>query len=184
MLALRCAEYQCFMKRGLLSADLAKYTGKLRSPRWTGADLSKDIVQIGSKPGLAGYQDTVRYIYTLFDQPVDASALQPTVPAPKTSLVLSPCPSTIGEYVAGLWDYCRTREDTTFAAMYAFTHYWMADIGNGNGWHGFPLRAVDREGDIVSWHIIWRQAWYLAIIAQLTSMSPIIFSAFLAGVLQ
>jgi hypothetical protein len=62
--------------------------------------------------------------------------------------------------------------------------YWDSDIGGGHGWHQFPFRAIDREGDIVSWHIIWRQAWYLAIIAQLTSMSPIIFSAFLAGILQ
>lgn len=184
MLSLRCAEYLVFMRRGQLRPDQAPYLGRIRSPRWTGADIPKDVAQIGSRPGLEGYQDAVRYIYQLFSQPVDESALRPDARPPKTSIVLAECPGTIEEYVAKLWDYCMTRGESTFAAMYAFCHYWMADIGSGHGWHSFPFRAVDREGDLVSWHIIWRQAWYLAIIAQLTSMSPIIFSAFLAGILQ
>jgi hypothetical protein len=169
---------------GMNSTHMQRRIGLIHSSRWSGADLSKDVVQIGSRPGLEGYQDAVRYVYTLFDQPLDDSALRPTVPPPKSSVVLDSCPATIDEYVAALWDHCREREPTTFGALHAFTYYWSADIGNGNGWHGIPLRCVDREGDIVSWHVIWRQAWYLAIIAQLTSMSPIIFSAFVAGVLQ
>jgi hypothetical protein len=184
MISLRCAEYLVFMKRGQLRSDQAKYVGKFRCQRWSGADISKDMIQVGSKPGLAGYQDVVRYIYELFDQPVDMSALCPNAPLPESSIVLSPLPDTMDEYVGRLWDHCMAREDSTFAAMDAFCHYWMSDIGSGHGWHYFPLRSVDREGDIVSWHIIWRQAWYLAIIAQLTSMSPIIFSAFVAGILQ
>jgi hypothetical protein len=76
------------------------------------------------------------------------------------------------------------RMNSTFDALLSFSQFWNADIGGGHGWHGFPLRTHDREGDFISWHIVWRQAWYLAIIAQLTSMSPIIFSAFVAGILQ
>lgn len=185
MQALRSAEYVVFMRRGELRPDQGKYLGMLRNQKWSGADISKDVAQIGSRPGLDGYQDAVRYIYDLFDQPVDQNALHPTASPPKTSIILGQsCQDTIEGYVGALWDHCRTREDTVFATMWAFCHYWMADIGNGNGWHSFPFRAVDREGDMVSWHVVWRQGWYLAIIAQLTSMSPIIFSAFLAGILQ
>lgn len=184
MSALWHAEYLVFMRREELSGELRKYIGTLRGQRWTGADIPKETLQVGGRPGLLGYQDAVQYIYRLFDQQVDAIALTPTANPPKQSLVLDPCPQTIEEYVGKLWELCFARQDSTFAGFYAFMEYWDSDIGGGNGWHQFPFRAIDREGDIVSWHIIWRQAWYLAIIAQLTSMSPIIFSAFLAGILQ
>jgi hypothetical protein len=133
-----------------------------------------------------GYQETVRYVYRLFGQPLDATALHPTSPVPKTSSVLNPCPDTIEAYTAQLWDHCITREESTFAALYSFTIYWVNDVGaySEHGWHQFPLRARDRTGDLVSWNMVWRQAWYGAVIAQLTSMSPIILSAFVAGILQ
>lgn len=137
MLALYGAEYLVFMRRGDLRDDQRKRIGKLRGQRWTGAEISRDVRQVGSLPGM--------------------------------------------DYVAQLWELCVARTGSTFDAFYSFTQYWDSDIGGGHGWHAFPLRAVDREGDIVSWHIVWRQARYLAIIAQLTSMSPVILSAFLSG---
>jgi hypothetical protein len=184
--ALWHAEYLVFMRQGSLPDDLKKLAGKIRSPRGTGLDLDRSQQQIGAKPGMQGYRETVQYIYELFDEPVDQSALYPTSEPPKQSVVLDPCPDTIEEYFAQLWDYCFERQESTFAAMSAFLSYRQADIGNDvpNGWGPFPLRAWDREGDIVSWHVIWRQAWYSAVIAQLTSMSPIILSAFVAGILQ
>ena len=133
-----------------------------------------------------GYRDVVRYVYKLFGQQVDMNALNPTSDPPKTSVILDPCPDTIEDYFAQLWTYCFQKEESTFAALFAFTSFRAADIGNDveNGWHGFPLRPRDRNGDIVTWHIVWRQAWYGAVISQLTSMSPIILSAFIAGILQ
>src|SRR5947207_11434856 len=109
-----------------------------------------------------GYQDVVRYVYKLFDQPVDKNALNPTSDPPKTSVILDPCPDTIEEYFAQLWTYCFQKEESTLAALFAFTSFRQADIGNDveNGWHGFPLRPRDRNGDIVTWHIVWRQAWH------------------------
>lgn len=184
--ALCHAEYVVFMRQGSLPEGLKKFAGKLRSPRGTGLDLDRSQQQIGAKRGIEGYRETVRYIYELLGEPVDDSAMRPTSVPPKESIILTPCPDTIEEYFAQLWDYCFGKEESTLAAMLALTAYRQADIGNDvpNGWGPFPLRASDREGDIVSWHIIWRQAWYSAVIAQLTSMSPIILSAFVAGILQ
>ncbi|KAH0544425.1 hypothetical protein FGG08_001452 [Glutinoglossum americanum] len=186
MFALWHSEYLVFMRRGLLQPDYERMVGSLRSPKLTGADLDASVRQVGNLPGLEGYQEAVRYVYRLFDQPVDDMALNPTSPTPKTSIVLDKCPDTIEDYTAQLWDHCITAEESTFAALYAFTCYWVSDVGSDatHGWHQFPLRAWDREGDLVSWHVVWRQAWYSAIIAQLTSMSPVILSAFAAGILQ
>ncbi|KXX75394.1 hypothetical protein MMYC01_208129 [Madurella mycetomatis] len=168
----------------LMSAlDHAEYLvfqnlGRIRETR---ADLAG-----GQENATEGYRQAVRYVYQLFGMEVERSALYPASECPKTTVVFDECPRTIEEYVEKLWEYCFTHEESTFRALLAFTLYYQADIGNDplNGWHGFPLVSKDREGDIVTWHIIWRQAWYGAIISQITSMSPIIFSAFVAGVLQ
>lgn len=186
MITLWHAEYLVIMQRHLIEPDLLKLIGTLRSSRGTGLDLEKSGRQIGNKPGLEGYQEAVRYVYSLFNEPPDANALIPASIPPKTSEILTTCPDTIEEYVANLWDHCIGSQESTIAALYAFCCYWEFDIGNdvANGWHGFPFRSRDREGDMVSWHVIWRQAWYGAVIAQLTSMSPIILSAFVAGILQ
>jgi len=135
---------------------------------------------------LAGYEEAVRYVYRLLGEEDDESALRPSSKCPTVSVVLDPCPNNIEDYVAKLWEVCFETQESTFAALCAFAAFYSADIGNDpeNGWHQFPLRAKDREGDIITWHIIWRQAWYSAIVSQLTSMSPIIFSAFISGVLH
>jgi hypothetical protein len=184
--ALWQAEYLVFQKQSLIREELREKIGSLRAGRGSGLDLGKRGSQIGSKPGLDGYQEAVRYVYKLLGEKADGNALNPTSECPTSSVVLDPCPANIEEYVAQLWRLCFETQESTFAALFAFTTYWQADIGNDpeNGWHGFPLRVKDREGDIITWHIIWRQAWYGAVISQLTSMSPIIFSAFIAGVLQ
>jgi hypothetical protein len=141
--------------------------------RYSGLILRTDSQQIGSRPGLGGYQDAVRYVYKLFNQPVDQNALNAASKPPKTSVILDPCPDTIEEYFAQLWTYCFQNKESTLAALFMFTMIRQSDIGNDveNGGHAYPLRPQDRNGDIVSWHIIWRQAWYGAVIAQLTSMS-------------
>jgi hypothetical protein len=186
MVSLRHAEYLVFMQRHLVDPDISKLIGTLRSSRGTGMDLEKGGRQIGTKPGLEGYQEAIRYVYSLFNESPDENALVPASVPPETSEILPTCPDTIEEYVAALWSHCIGTQESTFAALYAFCCYWEFDIGNDvtNGWHHFPLRSRDREGDMVSWHVIWRQAWFSGVIAQLTSMSPIILSAFVAGVLQ
>lgn len=184
--ALWHAEYLVFQKQRLLSEEMRQQIGTLRSPRGSGLDLGKREKQIGANPGLEGYQDAVRYVYKLLGEEMDETALKPSSKCPTTSVVLDPCPSDIEDYVAQLWNRWFGSAESTFAALCAFTTHYFADIGNDpeNGWHLFPLQPKDHEGDIVTWHIIWRQAWYGAVISQLTSMSPIIFSAFISGVLQ
>lgn len=184
--ALWHAEYLVFMRMGNLPNSLTKYAGTIRSARDTGLDLEREHRQIGGKPGILGYQEAVRYVYRLFDENVDENALVPKSDVPKRSCVLNPCPTSIDEYFGQLWEYCFEKNESTFAALSAFLAYRTQDIGNNVAkvWGPFPLRAWDREGDIISWHVVWRQAWYSAVLAQLTSMSPIILSAFLAGILQ
>ncbi|KAH0544935.1 hypothetical protein FGG08_001015 [Glutinoglossum americanum] len=116
--------------------------------------------EVGSLSGLEGYQEAVRYVHRLFDQPVDDKALNPTSPTPKTSIVLSEFPDTIEDYIAQLWDHCIASEESTFAALYALTCYWVDGVGNDvtHGWHQFPLRAWDHEGDLSNY--FERQGFY------------------------
>lgn len=192
MAALDHAEYLVFQNlRGIKKkkrVDLERLMGKLRSPRRSGLDLDPKMPQIGSRKDAAqGYRDAVSYVYQLFGvEVVDPSALYPASECPETSVVFDKCPETIESYVEKLWEYFFAQEESTFRALLTFTLFYHADVGNDtkNGWHGFPLVSRDKEGDMVTWHIIWTQAWYGAVISQITSMSPIIFSAFVAGVLQ
>jgi hypothetical protein len=47
-----------------------------------------------------------------------------------------------------------------------------------------PLTTACQRGDLINFTFLWRQAWYGAVMAQLMSMAPVIFSAFVAGILQ
>jgi hypothetical protein len=156
MIALWHADYLVFMQRHLIDPDLSRLIGNLRSSSGTGLNLEKGGRQLDNKPGMEGYQEAVRYVYGLFNEPPDASTLIPASTPPKTSEIFTMCPDTIEEYVADLWDHCIGSQESTFAAMYAFCCYWEFDIGNdvANGWHGFSFRSRDREGDMVSWHVI------------------------------
>ncbi|KAG7405845.1 hypothetical protein Forpe1208_v014463 [Fusarium oxysporum f. sp. rapae] len=196
MLALWQAEYLVMMRKRALEtrrSDLDILMGTLRSARGSGLNM-KPQKQIGSgddgKAGISGYREAVAHVYKLFGRSVpaeDDEVMAPTSKPPTTSVVSGLIyPDGIIEYTGALWTYCFQSQESTFAALFAFTMYWQADIGMdiSRGRHGFPFEDVGRDGDIVTWHVIWRQAWYQAIIAQLTSMSPIIFSAFIAGILQ
>ncbi|KAK0701240.1 hypothetical protein B0H67DRAFT_595665 [Lasiosphaeris hirsuta] len=195
--ALVHAEYIVFQNLDMIQKKrlgLARLAATLRSSRGTGLQLDGGVKQIGEpkngekKEFAEGYREAVKYVYRLFGMEAEDMALYPKSVCPQRSIVFEDAelPKTIGEYVGKLWEYCIGREESTLAALHAFTLFYQADIGNDppNGWHGFPLLVKDREGDMVTWQIIWRQAWYGAIISQITSMSPIIFSAFVAGVLQ
>jgi len=89
-------------------------------------------------------------------------------------------------YIGKLWEKCISEQESTFSALYAFCIYWQEDIGYdaNKGWHGFPLVVHNRKGDLVSWFMVWRQAWYMAILSEFLHVSPIITSAFISGILQ
>lgn len=111
------------MQRHLIDPDLLKLIGTLKSSRGTGIDLEKGGRQLDNKLGLEGYQEAVRYVYSLFNEPPNAIALIPASTPPKTSEIFTICPDTIEEYVANLWDHCIGSQESTIAAMYAFYCY-------------------------------------------------------------
>jgi len=137
-----------------------------------------------NKSGFEGYKEAVEYIYKLFDEPMDHLALnfEGTAP-PQYSYALSKSPVSIEKYVAELWDISCLHSESTFTALYMFALVWSMELGNCNGFHLFPLRCSNRNGDLTSQAIVWRQLWYSGIICQLISSSPVLFAAFVAGYL-
>ena len=130
---------------------------------------------MGFKPGFEGYKEAVEYIYVLFDAEVDPLALEfgGTDP-PRRSAALSKAPSTIEEYVADLWNVSGKHSESLFTALYMFTTICFIELGNVNGFLILPSRCRTQNGDLVSQQIVWRQAWFSNVTAQLISASPVL----------
>lgn len=186
MFALCHAEYLVFMGQGRLSHEMQLKIGTLRLMKRSGASLhdASNSGCIGYKEGLDGYREAVEYVYSLFNEPLDQSALSFDCTPPLFSQALSKTPASINDYVADLWNISCLHSESTFTALYMFTLVWSIELGNCNGFHLFPLRCRNREGDLVSQQIVWRQAWYSGIISQLLSVTPLFFGAFVGGYLQ
>ncbi len=121
----------------------------------------------------------------MFNIEVDPSALdfEGTSPPKYSSALLRSLDST-DEYVAELWETSCKHSESLFTALYFFTTVWFVEMGNINGFHISPLRCRTRDGDLVSQQILWRQAWYSGVTAQLISVSPALFGLFVLGFLQ
>lgn len=187
MYSLCHVEYLVFMGQGRLLLEYQAKLSSLRLMKRSGASPISEFPTeetVGFKPGLGGYKEAVEYVYRLFDEPLDNSAINFTGTEPPTfSSALSKKPASIDAYVAELWSACCEYSESTFTALYMFTTIWFMELGNCNGFHIFPLRAKTRKGDLVSQQIVWRQAWYSGVICQLISSSPLLFAAFITGYL-
>lgn len=187
MYALCHAEYLVFMAQGRLQQSMQHKLGSLRLMTRSGAAPTgaEEPMTVGFKPGFEGYKEAVEYVYAIFDAEIDVLALEfgGTTP-PRYSAALSKAPSTIDEYVADLWDISCEHSESLFTALYMFTTIWFMELGNVNGFHVFPLRCRTQDGDLVSQQIVWRQAWYSSVTAQLIAASPTLFGLFAVGFLQ
>jgi len=187
MYALCHVEYLVFMGQNRLPLDLQQKVGSLRLMQRSGMSISSASLVgsecVGFKPGMEGYREAVEYVYKLFGEPLDQAAIQFQCDPPKYSSALCKSPISIEEYVTELWDVSCKHSESTFTALYMFTLVWFMEVGACNGFHIFPLRCKNRQGDLVSQEIVWRQAWYCGVVCQLLSLSPFLFAAFIVGYL-
>ncbi|KAM7193064.1 hypothetical protein V8F20_008580 [Naviculisporaceae sp. PSN 640] len=189
MFALCHAEYLVFMAVGRLRPETVAKLGKLRLIRRSGAGGSADQETVGyGRPGLEGYREAVEHVYSMFGLPVDRAAVEfgdSEILPPKSSFALSASGAspakTIEEYAGQLWDLSTKHSESTFSALYFFTTVWAMEVGNVGGFHMFPLRVRNRDGDAITHLVLWRQAWWAACLAQLVTVSPTIFGLFVAG---
>lgn len=187
MYALCHAEYLVFMAAGRLRPETAAKLRMLRLMRRSGAPGSgaeEGTVGYGRR-GLEGYHEALEHVYAMFGLPVDRSALEfneGIVKPPEFSFALqSANPGSIEQYAAQLWDLSTKHSEGTFSALYFFTTVWFMEVGNVGGSHIFPLRVRDREGDVITQRVLWRQALWAACISQLIAVSPMLFGLFCAG---
>ena len=166
MYALCHAEYLLFMHRGQLPTPLQNQVGILRSESKSGAGGFGTSTTIGFQGGKAGYQEAVQWVYDIFDLPAEESALNPQATPPSTTRVAAGGPATIDDYITALWDFSIANGESTVSALYIFTTLWFIELGNVAGFHIFPLRTVNKKGDMVPFHVVWRQGWYDCIISQ------------------
>ncbi|KAI1734539.1 hypothetical protein F4680DRAFT_453814 [Xylaria scruposa] len=182
--ALCHAEYLVFVSQQALDEETRSKLGRLRLGSRTGASIEKGLDHtIGYLPGLEGYREAVRYVYSIFDIPVEDQALNFSHPPPSFSIALHKSPASIDEYASELWELSKEHSESTFTALYFFTLVWFMELGNVDNFHIFPLRCRTTSGDLVSQEMMWRQIWYSSCITQMVAVSPILLGAFVAGVL-
>ena len=182
MYALAHAEYLVFIRKNALSSKLRDKLGVLRDAKRSGGlHPSQSNPTIGYQGGLAGYQEAVRHIYALFEEPVDSAALNPPeIPLP-ASRALGYRPSTTQEYVGNLWSLSLEHSESTFSALYMFCCIWFMEVGNIGGFHIFPFISHSHQGNRTAWQIVWRQGWYECLLAQSIAYSPLIALGYAAG---
>ena len=160
MFTLCHAEYLVFMAANRLRPETAAKLGMLRlirrSRAASGQIAEAPIETAGyGQPGLAEYRAAVEHVYAMFGLPMDQAAVEfGSVPVPQYSFMFTearPGPASIEEYAGQLWDLStKHSKSTSFSALYFFTTVWAMDVGNVGGFHFFPLRVKDREGDVVT----------------------------------
>ena len=182
MYALAHAEYLVFMRKECLPPSLKAQLGRIRQTKRSGGmDELDGVPTIGFKTGIEGYQEAVRYIYALFDQPIDQTALEPPPMPSHYSFALGRDIESTEDYVSSLWTVCLEHSESTFSALYMFCCVWFMEVGNVGGFHIFPLRCDSQQGDATAWLMLWRQGWYEALIAQLIASSPLMAIGFIVG---
>ena len=185
MYALAHAEYLIFMRKEVLKPNLRGRLGSLRDMRRSGGLVDQDPApMVGHREGIAGYQEAVRHVYRLFNENVDAAALEPPPRQSHVSIALGRRTTSTEDYVGSLWTLCLQHSESTFSALYMFCTIWFIEVGNVGGFHIFPFQCQQTQGDLTAWHIIWRQGWYECLMAQLIASSPLVALAFAAGILN
>lgn len=186
MYALAHEEYLIFMRKNVLDPDLRKLLGKIRETKRSGGlEAPQDsVLTIGYQAGIQGYQEAVRYVYALFNEPLDDTAVNPPPMAPHDSVALGRRTTSTEDYVSSLWTLCLDHSESTFSALYMFCCVRFIEVGNVGGFHIFPLRSASQRGDVVAWQVIWRQGWYECLMAQLIASSPLLAVGFIVGVFQ
>ena len=185
MFALAHAEYLVFMRKDKIPPYLRNKLGHLREIKRSGGldGGIPDEHTIGYKNGMEGYQEAVKHVYSIFGEPIDEAALNPSIPQLPQSVALGRKPTSTEDYVASLWTICLEHSESTFSALYMFCCVWFIEGGNSGGFHIFPLRCESQVGDRTAWQIIWRQGWFEAIQAQMIASSSLFATGFAAGVL-
>jgi hypothetical protein len=183
--ALYHLEFLLFRRRAELDDREKELIWQWRNPAHTGAAGPGTIKLIGSAGGLEGLKEALDRVGYLLET---SKRSIPRVEPPNESVLgkRSEAYNTIDEYAGALWDRCHKGSESVPLSLYLFLALWQTELGSNAGFHPIPLRAVkgSHDGDLVMWGVLWRQGWYIAILAQATGLISAVVGALIAGILQ
>ena len=183
--ALYHLEFLLFCKREKLQEREQELIWQWRDPAHTGAAGPRTMQLIGSVGGLKGLKEALYRVGYLLQT---SNRSIPRVEPPEQSVLgkRSEAYNTIDDYAGALWDRCRKGSESVLLSLYLFFALWQTELGSTAGFHPIPLRAVkgSHDGDLVMWGVLWRQGWYIAILAQATGLISAVVGALIAGILQ
>jgi hypothetical protein len=175
------AEFYLFVNRDRIPAELRKLMCKWRNIGTSGANDIGDGPCHGSTGGAEGLREVLTQVALLFGRTPQLGLLDKS-PTKKSSLP-NYDPSSPEGYAGQLWTYCAQGSESVFAALYVFCEVWVAEMGISKDVCLFGIRAQSKEGDEIMHKIMWRQAWYSAVVAQLIASAPATAGALVRGVL-
>lgn len=181
--ALYHLEFLLFSKREKLQGIERELVWQWRDITHTGAEGSGTTKMIGSAGGLDGLKDALGRVGHL----LGVRGFVPSFEPPEQSVLgkRNEAYTTIDEYAGALWDRCRKGSESVPLSLYLFFALWQTELGSKAGFHPIPLRAVkdSHDGDLVMWGVLWRQGWYIAVLAQTTGLISAVVGAIIAGIL-
>ena len=180
--ALCVAEHIVFMNRvriWRINRPLYDRLFQFRTFQYKGTSQIYTIVECGRN--FTKWGDLVRYVYRQFQLPVGAAielADKKHTTPPDPSPLFQRSFANFDEYTKELWKFCNEQNlDSAYETLYLFATIWRSEAG-----FCYPLlRPKNENGDMISWYVIWRQAWYQAGLTQLIALSPVVFSSFFSG---
>lgn len=137
-----------YFRANLLPLPLRKELSQLRqTTRSGGLHNSDSVPTIGYHDRIRGYRGAVRYVYALFNEPMDSSALEPPAMLTHMSMALRRRVTSTEDYVSSVWTACFGNSESTFPALYMFCCIWFIEVGNVGGFHIFLFQCHSHHGD-------------------------------------
>jgi len=185
--ALYQLEFLLFSRRKQLKPEIRSLIGQWRNLDNTGAEgLDHTQRLIGQAGGLIGLKEVLRrvgYLLGVVGEEAESIPRRGQLPA---SSVIGHHYETHDQYAAALWDRCCVGSESVLLSLYLFLALWNTDLGANAGYHPIPLRKKEGSNSsyLVTWGVLWRQGWYIAVLAQVTGLLSAVLGAFIAGILH
>jgi hypothetical protein len=185
--ALYQLEFLLFSRRKQLKPEIRSLIGQWRNLDNTGAEgLDHTQRLIGQAGGLIGLKEVLRRVGHLLGVVGEEAESIPRRGQLPDSSVLGRHYETHDQYAAALWDRCCVGSESVLLSLYLFLALWNTELGANAGYHPIPLRKKEGSSSsyLVTWGVLWRQGWYIAVLAQVTGLLSAVLGAFIAGVLR
>ncbi|KAJ3336940.1 hypothetical protein HDU93_001860 [Gonapodya sp. JEL0774] len=179
LLLLVHAEYVLFANRNLFTEQKHLLEGFMK---WRNQELGMAEKVKVERVGRKGYLGLVESLSGICQ-------LLPNVPMDPENVLRGHFPhlkedKSYEDALGELWDATFENSETTIVALCTFFLAWEVMAQAKVNYTPLSVRAKTKDGTMNEWLALWRQGWYVAILAQFVALSPAVVGAFIGGILS